>query len=40
MKVHINLTVNGESHELLVPVGRWCMRVKKPDWKPPREEPA
>jgi rod shape-determining protein MreD len=25
---------------LLVPVGRWCMRVKKPDWKPPREELA
>jgi rod shape-determining protein MreD len=23
---------------VLVPVGRWCMRVKKPDWKPPREE--
>jgi len=23
---------------LLVPVGRWCMRVKEPEWKAPREE--
>ena len=23
---------------LLVPVGRWCMRVKQPEWKAPREE--
>ena len=22
---------------LLVPVGRWCMRVKQPEWKAPRE---
>jgi rod shape-determining protein MreD len=23
---------------LFVPVGRWCMRVKEPEWKAPREE--
>ena len=23
---------------LLVPVGRWCMRVKQPEWKAPRED--
>lgn len=23
---------------LLVPIGRWCMRVKEPEWKAPREE--
>ena len=23
---------------LFVPVGRWCMRVKQPEWKAPREE--
>jgi rod shape-determining protein MreD len=23
---------------VLVPVGRWCMRVKEPEWKAPREE--
>ena len=23
---------------VLVPVGRWCMRVKAPEWKAPREE--
>jgi rod shape-determining protein MreD len=22
---------------LLVPVGRWCMRIKRPEWKAPRE---
>lgn len=22
----------------LVPVGRWCMRVKQPEWKAPRED--
>jgi rod shape-determining protein MreD len=23
---------------VFVPVGRWCMRVKQPEWKAPREE--
>jgi rod shape-determining protein MreD len=23
---------------VLVPIGRWCMRVKQPEWKAPREE--
>ena len=23
---------------LFVPIGRWCMRVKQPEWKAPREE--
>jgi len=22
---------------VLVPVGRWCMRVKRPEWKAPKE---
>ena len=22
---------------LLVPVGRWCMRIKRPEWKAPKE---
>ena len=22
---------------LFVPVGRWCMRIKRPEWKAPRE---
>ena len=22
---------------LFVPVGRWCMRIKRPEWKAPKE---